>query len=390
MTIAPTAQLKVWTEKTLDVFDEIETPLWVFDFESMLKWWANRSGLRLWSSPGNAELRERGRASSAMSEATRIRLLTLRSQLVRGEVLNERWNFYPSGHPPFVADVLLSGIEIVFAADTSSRIAMLVEARRVGADEVDTFALRGVEALRHLSELVSLFKPNGELLMRNPAAILVLGDELNVPSGTDSFVALFASSTDALSIRASIESGPVRGTFELVTKDGLAWHALNARKVVDPVTGEIALLVNHSDVSDRIRAQHALTESREVLEIQTEQLRRLAASPLRVWKGILALPLIGRIDEARIRAGLEGIQARSAREQIKVVLLDLTGVEGVDIDAAESIRRLIRSLALQGIGSRVVGVRATLARTLVGEGIDLGTVPLHASLADALGAELRA
>jgi rsbT co-antagonist protein RsbR len=211
-----------------------------------------------------------------------------------------------------------------------------------------------------------------------------------VPSGTDSFVALFASSTDALSIRASIESGPVRGTFELVTKDGLAWHALNARKVVDPVTGEIALLVNHSDVSDRIRAQHALTESREVLEIQTEQLRRLAASPLRVWKGILALPLIGRIDEARIRAGLEGIQARSAREQIKVVLLDLTGVEGVDIDAAESIRRLIRSLALQGIGSRVVGVRATLARTLVGEGIDLGTVPLHASLADALGAELRA
>jgi rsbT co-antagonist protein RsbR len=108
-----------------------------------------------------------------------------------------------------------------------------------------------------------------------------------------------------------------------------------------------------------------------------------------VWKGILALPLIGRIDDARIRAGLQGIQARAAREEIKVVLLDLTGAEGVGADAADSIRRLIRSLALQGIGSRVVGVRATLARTLVGEGIDLGTVPLHASLADALAMELR-
>lgn len=388
MTIASKSEPKVWTEKDLEVFNALQTPIWIFDFDFIGKWWANLSGLAVWKVGSNAEMRERGRGSPT-STATKLRVAEIRATLERGEIMRDRWTYYPTGHAPFVADASLSPIYIADAEGAPGRLAMLAEARVIGDSEMDPFYRRGVEVLRHMTEMVSLFKINGELLMRNPAAVHVLGEGSKSPEGTDSFAALFASTADVNSVRASLEKGPVRGTFELVTKDGLAWHALDARNTTDPVTGELTVLVNHRDVSERILAQDALEQSREALEMQAEQLRHLAASPLRVWKGILALPMIGRIDEARIRAGLQGIQARAAREEIKVVLLDLTGAEGVGADAADSIRRLIRSLALQGIGSRVVGVRATLARTLVGEGIDLGTVPLHASLADALATALR-
>ena len=303
--------------------------------------------------------------------------------------MRDRWTYYPTGKPPFVAEVLFSRMFIAENDGDLPRLAMLAEARLVDEKEMDPFYRRGLEVLRHMGELVSLYNISGELLMRNPAAIILLGDAAGLPAGTDAFADVFVSPIDVATVRASLEQGPVQGEFEVHTKKGLAWHALDLRKIVDPVSGGPAILVNHRDITERIRAEHALAESRERLAFQTEQLRRLAASPLRVWKSILALPLIGRIDQQRIRASLEGIQARAAIEEIKVVLLDLTGAEGVDAEAAEAIRRLIRACALQGIGSRVVGVRATLARTLVGEGIDLGDVPLHASLADALAAALR-
>ncbi len=383
-----TSEIKVWTEKDLAVFDHLQTPLWIFDFDLTGKWWANRSGLILWSSPSNEHMRERGRGVP-VSEATKIRLAKLRAQIESGEVTRDRWTYYPTGLPPFVAEVIFSRIFIADNDGDTPRLAMLAEARLIGEQEMDPFYRRGLEVLRHMGELVSLYKLDGELLMRNPAAIGVLGDGSGLPAGTDAFAQIFLSPTDAGYVRIALEQGPVQGEYEVITKNGLAWHTIDVRKILDPVTGAPAILVNHRDVTERVHAEHALAESRERLAFQTEQLRRLAASPLRVWKSILALPLIGRIDEQRIRAGLEGIQARAAVEEIKVVLLDLTGAEGVDSNAAEGIRRLIRSLALQGIASRVVGVRATLARTLVGQGIDLGNVPLHASLADALATALR-
>lgn len=381
------SKTKVWTETDLGILDHLQTPIWVFDFQSNGKWWANRSGLRLWHASSLDEFRERGR-NSPISESTRLRLEALRTQLERGETSCQRWNFYPTGHAPFLAELLFSRIDIADEEGSPSRLAMLVEARPVGEEHVDPFVRRGVEVLRHTSEMVSLYKQNGELLMRNAAAIVAWGDPTNIPPGTDALAQVFVSPVDLASVRKGLERGPVRGTFEVRVQNGLAWHVIDARTTTDPVTGESVILINHRDISERISAEQALEESREKLAFQTDQLRRLAASPLRIWKGILALPLIGRIDEMRIRAGLDGIEARAQSEQIKVVLIDLTGSEVVDAEAALAIRRLIRSLALQGIVSRVVGVRATLARTLVSQGIELGDVPVHASLADALAREL--
>jgi len=215
-----TPSVKVWTEKELGVLDHLQTPLWVFDFQSNNKWWANRSALRLWHASSVEEFRERGR-NSTVSEATRLRLEALQTRLQRSEVLRERWNYYPTGHAPFMAEALLSRIDISEPEGAPSRIAILVEARPVSDDEVDPFVRRGVEVLRHTSEMVSLYKPNGELLMRNAAAIMVWGDLTSIPSGTDALAQVFVSPVDVATIRQGLERGPVRGTFEVRVQNGL-------------------------------------------------------------------------------------------------------------------------------------------------------------------------
>lgn len=371
------------TQDDLALFDHLAQPLWIFDFEAGIKWWANRSGLALWSVGSNAEMRARSPVPQ-MSEATRIRLDALRRRLARGEVARERWSFYPTGAPTFAAEVALSGIVIADARDAPPRLAMLVEARPLRPDDVDPFVRRGVEVLRYLDEMVSFYAKSGAVLMRNPAAVAALGDGTDRP-GADLFAAAFADPADAARVRAAL---PFRGEVEVRTRDGVAWHDLAARESLDPVTGETGVLVHQRDVADRVADRLALEDSRRRFAAQAEELRSLAAAPLRLGRGLVAVPLIGRIDAARLRAVLAAIERQAAGERVAVALLELTGADRLEPDAPAALRRMIAALRLQGIAVRVVGVRPALALALLADGVDFGDVPLHASLADALAQDL--
>lgn len=375
------------TQDDLTLFDHLAEPVWVFDLEAGVKWWANRSGLALWSAGSNAELRARN-PTAQMSEATRIRLDALRRRLARGEVVRERWNFYPTGAATFVAEVVLSGIVIADARGAPARLAMLVEARPLRPDEVDPFVRRGVEVLRYLGEMVSFYTRAGALLMRNPAAVAAFGDGTDAPAGTDAFAAVFADPGEVGRVRAALAGGVFRGEVEVRARDGVAWHDLEARESLDPVTGDIAVLVHQRDVSDRVAARHVLEDSQRRFAAQADELRRLAAAPLRVGPGIVAVPMIGRIDEARVTTALAAVQRQAAAERVAAVVLDVTGVELLDAGATAAIRRMIAALRLQGIGVRVAGIRPELALALVTAGVDLAGVPIHATLADALAASL--
>ncbi len=138
------------------------------------------------------------------------------------------------------------------------------------------------------------------------------------------------------------------------------------------------------DVSDRVADRRVLEDSRRRLAAQAEELRRLAASPLRIGPGIVAVPLSGRIDAPRLAAAQAAIERESGRGRVATVVFDVTGVEALDAEAAAAIRRTSAALGLQGIAARVAGVRAELARALVLAGVDLGGLSFHASLADAL------
>lgn len=363
-----TTTQKTWTFAELELFEQVKTPLWIFDFEVMAKWWANRSGLELWTVTSNEEFRSRGRTST-VSEGTRIRLEALRARLERGEIPRERWNFYPTGLDPFVAEVILSRIDIADAPGAPSRVAMLIEARRTNADALDPTVQRGVEILRHIGEMVSLYKPTGDVLMRNSAAIGALGDATNEPPGTDCLARTFVSPNAAEAIRAAVAKGAFHGDMEVQTKTGTAWHLVDARMTLDPVSGQQALLVNQRDITDRVRAERALEQANrdvEAARIRAEEANRAKSAflanmsheirtPMNAVIGMTGLLLETKLD-AEQRDFITTL--RDSGDALLAIINDI-----LDLSKIEADRTILESLAvdLRSIAESALDIVSTQA-----------------------------
>jgi rsbT co-antagonist protein RsbR len=150
-----------------------------------------------------------------------------------------------------------------------------------------------------------------------------------------------------------------------------------------------------TDITSARRVERERDAMRDkVLVAQDEALRELSTPLMPIADGVLAMPLVGRIDEARaariMDALLEGITQKAAHTAI----LDITGVRSVDAQVADALVGAARAAGLLGTRVLLSGVSPEVAKTLVELGADLGkisTVPtLEAAIARVLGRPGRA
>lgn len=373
------APLTVYTFDDLAPFDALSTLVWIVDLERGARAWVNLACLPLWNATSREELL--ARPLDPPTETSRVRLEALRRRFERGQRSIDRWTLYPDGAPPFAAECRSSGIHIAERRGEPGRLAMLIEGRLLGPDEQDPLERRSAEALRYLGELVSYYAGTGEAVMRNPAAVRVLGD----PGPEDRFADDFVDPAQAAEARARLAARePFRGDTCVRTASGERWFDTEARPVLDPVTGKPGVLVTQRDIGERRAHLEALERSHRRLAEQAEALRTLAAPVMRVGDGVLALPLIGALDGERIEVALAALLARTGSERVERVVLDLTGAAAVDDAAAAGLLRIVRVLRLQGVAPQLSGIRPELARTIVDAGLDLGGVPCFQSLEHAL------
>jgi anti-anti-sigma regulatory factor/PAS domain-containing protein len=373
------------TTDDLSVLDLVRTPMWIVDLPHAGRWWCNRAGLALWNSPALEEWMGRF-ARHPPSEATLTRMANLLRRFERGEVTTERWTFYPDGAAPVIAECRASGLLIADRRGEPGRLAMLVEARQLGTDEIHPTERRGYEALRHIGELVSLYAAGGEALLRNPAALRALGHVV-ADDASDQLLAGFADPAQVAELRAAVADGRVyRADARVRTTDGERWYDTEARPVLDPVTGAPGVLVTQRDIAERRAHVEELERSRALLAVQAEELRNLAAPVIRVGPGVLALPLIGRLDPGRIQVALTALLERTTSERVAHVVLDLTGAADIDAAAADGLLRVLRVLKLQGVTPALSGIQPRLAHTILAAGLDLGAVACYQTLEHALGA----
>ncbi|PCC68498.1 Anti-anti-sigma regulatory factor (antagonist of anti-sigma factor) [Nannocystis exedens] len=375
------------TPDDLAVLDRLRTPMWIVDLPQAARWWCNRAGLTLWHSPSLREWIGRN-AVHPPSAATLTRMESLRRRFERGEVATERWTFYPDGAPaPVVAECRASGFLVADQRGEPGRLAMLVEARPLSAEEVHATERRGYEALRHIGELVSYYAGTGEALLRNPAAIRALGDPVAPGETQDQLLAGFADPAQVAELRARVGENAVYRADALVrTTAGEQWYDTEARAVLDPVTGKPGVLVTQRDIAERRSHVEELERSRELLAAQAEELRNLAAPVIRVGDGVLALPLIGKLDRDRIQVALAALLERTASERVSRIVLDLTGAADIDDAAADGLLRILRVLRLQGVAPVLSGIHPRLVHAILAARLDLGGVPTFQTLEDALRA----
>lgn len=135
--------------------------------------------------------------------------------------------------------------------------------------------------------------------------------------------------------------------------------------------------------SDEQRAKLA-ARADELARQQTELVQALSTPVIRVWPGVLALPLIGRVDEQRAALISSTLLERVAAERATHVILDLTGVAAIAAATMPALLRMVRAIGLLGARCLITGIRPDVARQIVA--LDTGDVRVRAlaQLSDAL------
>jgi rsbT co-antagonist protein RsbR len=109
---------------------------------------------------------------------------------------------------------------------------------------------------------------------------------------------------------------------------------------------------------------------------------------VKLWDGILALPMIGTLDSARTQIVMESLLKRIVETGSEIAIIDITGVPTVDTLVAQHLLKTVTAIRLMGAECIISGVRPQIAQTIVHLGIDLQGVQTKATLADALRAAL--
>ncbi|WP_019327351.1 STAS domain-containing protein [Streptomyces sp. TOR3209] len=131
--------------------------------------------------------------------------------------------------------------------------------------------------------------------------------------------------------------------------------------------------------------QTALSEGQALIDRQRLQLLEVATPGIKLWDGIVAVPLIGTLDSARSQVVMETLLESIVEQQARYAILDITGVPTVDSLVAQHLMKTVAAARLMGAECIVSGIRPAIAQTMVHLGLDLGTVVTRSSLADALG-----
>jgi rsbT co-antagonist protein RsbR len=127
----------------------------------------------------------------------------------------------------------------------------------------------------------------------------------------------------------------------------------------------------------------------EVIRRQQEEMLELSTPVVKLWDGIIALPMIGTLDSARTQIVMESLLERIVETGAEIAIIDITGVPTVDTLVAQHLLKTVTAIRLMGADCIISGIRPQIAQTIVHLGVELQGVMTKASLADALALALK-
>jgi rsbT co-antagonist protein RsbR len=127
----------------------------------------------------------------------------------------------------------------------------------------------------------------------------------------------------------------------------------------------------------------------EIIRRQQEEMLELSTPVVKLWDGILALPIIGTLDSARTQIVMEAMLGAIVKTNSRVAIIDITGVPTVDTLVAQHLLKTVTAARLMGADCIISGVRPQIAQTIVHLGINLLDVTTKATLSDAFSLALQ-
>ncbi len=178
-------------------------------------------------------------------------------------------------------------------------------------------------------------------------------------------------------------------TFIFSLKQPL-FSVLNRDKALSPVqvaelTWAVTLLLDELglytlEVFVKSREEVILRQQREIAELSTPVVK--------LWDGVLALPVIGTLDSQRTQVIMENLLQTIVEVEAEIAIIDITGVPTVDTLTAQHLLKTVAAARLMGADCIISGIRPQIAQTMVHLGVELNVIS-KATLADAFAVALR-
>jgi rsbT co-antagonist protein RsbR len=126
----------------------------------------------------------------------------------------------------------------------------------------------------------------------------------------------------------------------------------------------------------------------EVILRQQREITELSTPVVRLWQGILALPVIGTLDSERTQVVMENLLQHIVDDGAEIAIIDITGVPTVDTLTAQHLLKTVSAARLMGADCIISGIRPQIAQTIVHLGVELNVIS-KATLADAFAVALK-
>jgi rsbT co-antagonist protein RsbR len=232
-----------------------------------------------------------------------------------------------------------------------------------------------------------------ELLTQSKECLHLLRDGL-AKGGSDVANAAFAPVKDFLNnlsrSRAQQGFSPIEtATFVFSLKQPL-FNAMNRDKTLSPadvarMTWSVTLLLDELGL---LTFETFQKSREEVIARQHREITELSTPVVKLWQGILALPIIGTLDSARTQVVMENLLQHIVDAGAEIAIIDITGVPTVDTLTAQHLLKTVSAARLMGADCIISGIRPQIAQTIVHLGVELNVVS-KATLADALAVALK-
>ena len=122
----------------------------------------------------------------------------------------------------------------------------------------------------------------------------------------------------------------------------------------------------------------------EIISSQADQLLELSTPVVKLWDGVVAVPLVGTLDSARTQVVMERLLQALIDYNSTQAIIDITGVPAVDTQVAQHLLKTVVAARMMGADCVISGIRPQIAQTIVALGIEFGDIHTKATLAEAM------
>lgn len=236
------------------------------------------------------------------------------------------------------------------------------------------------EILRQIPTPVMAVNPEMKIVYVNDEAKKILGmkyDDVIGQSCSRIFKTKHCAKSECCMRKAMTEKKTVSARNEMVI-DGqptpIEYYAVPFIDENGDVKGGLEFILN---IKERVAYEKKLKE-------QSNTIQQLSTPILKLWEGVLMLPIVGVVDSYRAQNMMEMMLVRISETNSQIIVLDIQGVAAVDTAVANHLIKITKATKLMGCECILSGISPAVAQTIVHLGIDMHTILTKSTLSDAV------